>query len=139
MKITVDKHYSLEEIKNGLEKHFKNYKFKIQTNIIYISIPNVMGFHIHLKGKEIVLGRTGDFGDFILVLIPILGWLAIAGRNDLSNNVHAKEILDFIKNDLRMIEDGTNIINEYPSICPSCKNPNEKKLRICEWCGGKMV
>lgn len=144
MKVTVEKHYSLEEIKNALESHFKNYTIKTGSDlaygrVIWIRIPNLTGFFVRLKGKEIVLSRNGDVGDFILALIPILGWLAIAGRNDLSNNVNAKEILDFIKNDLRMTEDESNNLKEVPSICPSCKNPNEKKLKICEWCGGKML
>lgn len=105
MKVTVEKHYSLEEIKNALESHFKNYTIKTGSDlaygrVIWIMISNSRGFFIRLKGKEIILSRIGDFGDILLFLIPILGWFAIAGRNDLSNNVKAKEILDFIKNDL---------------------------------------
>jgi len=26
-----------------------------------------------------------------------------------------------------------------PEKCPSCKNPNTKKLTVCEWCGGKTI
>lgn len=136
MKITVDNHYSLEELKIALSRNFKNYSFGIHANQIVVSGVN---FYITLKGKEIVLGRVADFGDFILCFIPIIGWLAIAGRNDLSNNVQAKEILDFIKNDITISEDESNSLKEAPSICPSCKNPNERKLKICEWCGGKML
>ena len=25
-----------------------------------------------------------------------------------------------------------------PDICPHCKNPNGKKIRLCEWCGGQI-
>ena len=144
MKVTVEKHYSLEEIKNALESHFKNYTIKTGSDlaygrVIWIMISNSRGFFIRLKGKEIILSRIGDFGDILLFLIPILGWLAIAGRNDLSNNVKAKEILDFIKNDLLFPEEDTNSLIEVPSICSNCKSPNNNKLKICEWCGGKML
>ncbi len=26
-----------------------------------------------------------------------------------------------------------------PDICPQCKNPNTRKTRLCEWCGGQIV
>jgi uncharacterized membrane protein YhaH (DUF805 family) len=26
-----------------------------------------------------------------------------------------------------------------PITCPHCKNPNSKKIRICEWCGNQIV
>ena len=29
-------------------------------------------------------------------------------------------------------EDGTNNLNEFLSICPLCKSPNNIKLKICE-------
>jgi hypothetical protein len=28
---------------------------------------------------------------------------------------------------------------EVPEICPHCKNPNTKKIRICEWCGNQII
>jgi len=26
-----------------------------------------------------------------------------------------------------------------PDTCPNCKNPNTKKIRLCEWCGNQIV
>jgi hypothetical protein len=26
-----------------------------------------------------------------------------------------------------------------PASCPHCKNPNSKKIRICEWCGNQII
>lgn len=26
-----------------------------------------------------------------------------------------------------------------PDTCPHCKNPNTKKIRLCEWCGNQIV
>ena len=25
-----------------------------------------------------------------------------------------------------------------PDICPHCKNPNSKRIRLCEWCGNQI-
>jgi len=34
----------------------------------------------------------------------------------------------------KAIEDKEALI---PNTCPHCKNPNTKKLRVCEWCGNR--
>jgi hypothetical protein len=26
-----------------------------------------------------------------------------------------------------------------PDTCPHCKNPNTKKIRLCEWCGNQII
>ena len=26
-----------------------------------------------------------------------------------------------------------------PETCPHCKNPNTKRIRLCEWCGNQIV
>ena len=26
-----------------------------------------------------------------------------------------------------------------PETCPQCKNPNTKRIRICEWCGNQII
>ncbi len=26
-----------------------------------------------------------------------------------------------------------------PHTCPHCKNPNTKKIRLCEWCGSQII
>jgi len=33
-------------------------------------------------------------------------------------------------------EQGKQII--IPDTCPHCKNPNTKKLQVCEWCGNEI-
>jgi hypothetical protein len=32
-----------------------------------------------------------------------------------------------------------NEVLTIPNTCPHCKNPNTKKIRLCEWCGGQIV
>jgi hypothetical protein len=37
------------------------------------------------------------------------------------------------------IKKSTNAIKlEIPDVCPICKNPNTKKIRLCEWCGSQI-
>jgi hypothetical protein len=36
------------------------------------------------------------------------------------------------------ITNDTSKTLEIPENCPNCKNPNTKKIRLCEWCGGQI-
>ena len=36
-----------------------------------------------------------------------------------------------------MATNNTQVI--IPDICPHCKNPNTKRIRLCEWCGNQIV
>lgn len=33
----------------------------------------------------------------------------------------------------------SNISIKIPETCPHCKNPNNKKIRLCEWCGNQII
>ncbi len=44
------------------------------------------------------------------------------------------QIKQFIDNG-SLIQDFTS---EIPAVCPNCKNPNSKRERLCEWCGGQI-
>ena len=35
-----------------------------------------------------------------------------------------------------MVTDNTQVI--IPDTCPHCKNPNTKRIRLCEWCGNQI-
>ena len=121
----MDKHYSLEEVKNALEGHFRNFKIGMSPNKIWIVIPNSSkNLCVKLSGRELSLSRLGDAGDpFLFFFLPIIGWIIMLLRNDISNSVSVSNA----------------VLSNQISKCPSCKNPNEKKLKICEWCGGKML
>jgi hypothetical protein len=36
-----------------------------------------------------------------------------------------------------MANNNTQVI--IPETCPHCKNPNTKRIRLCEWCGNQIV
>ena len=138
MKITINTHISLNELKDALSDKFKNYTISVKNNIILISNPD-NNFFITLSGKEIKLSRCADIGDVLLFLIPIIGWLIIASRNNITNNSQAKEICDFISNNYLLNEGLNSSKIQIPAICPNCKNPNTKKIRLCEWCGNQII
>lgn len=138
MKTTISSHISQIELNNVLSNYFKNYTITNKSNFIYI-YSNEIRFQLSISGKEIKLTRVADLGDLFLFLIPIIGWFAIAARNDISKNATAVEIIDFISNKYNQenISYSNNI--QIPEICPNCKNPNTKKIRLCEWCGNQII
>jgi hypothetical protein len=138
MKITINNHISLNELRDALSDKFKNYTISIQTNRIVI-VTSELNFHIILSGKEVTLTRAADRGDVLLAFIPIIGWLGILGRNNISNNSQAKEILEFISNNYLLNTSSNSNDIKIPAICPNCKNPNIKKIRLCEWCGNQII
>lgn len=43
------------------------------------------------------------------------------------------------KNSLHSANIDTSINKiSIPDTCPHCKNPNSKKIRLCEWCGNQI-
>ena len=36
-----------------------------------------------------------------------------------------------------MATNNTQVI--IPDTCPHCKNPNTKRIRLCEWCGNQII
>jgi hypothetical protein len=138
MKTTINSHISQTELNNVLSNYFKNYTITNKYNFIYI-YSNEIKLQLSISGKEIKLTRAADVGDLFLFLIPIIGWFAIAARNDISKNAKAVEIIDFISNKYNQenISFSNNI--QIPEICPNCKNPNTKKIRLCEWCGNQII
>ena len=36
-----------------------------------------------------------------------------------------------------MVTNNTQVI--IPDTCPHCKNPNTKRIRLCEWCGNQIA
>ena len=67
-------------------------------------------------------------------LIGLLGLLGLiiylASRNPLntSNNVNRSYNPPTPTNNLVI-----------PDTCPSCHNPNNRKTRLCEWCGSQII
>ncbi len=43
------------------------------------------------------------------------------------------------KNTEKKSENNTIDLIIIPDSCPHCKNPNTKKIRLCEWCGNQII
>jgi hypothetical protein len=64
-------------------------------------------------------------------LIGLIIYLIV--RKPLVNKQHINSDLLFQDKHL------PNDVLTIPDTCPHCKNPNTKKIRLCEWCGGQIV
>jgi hypothetical protein len=86
------------------------------------------------------------FSIFLLIFPPFVFVIPIT----LLNIWFYRQYNIFIKNNPTNLKtkseiaeyDSTNIsesVSEIiPDTCPHCKNPNTKKLRLCEWCGNQI-
>jgi hypothetical protein len=130
--LDLNKHVEVIDLKNVLSNYFKNYKFNIADEKIVIDINKSFKLWLFLSGKEIKMARTPDLLDIILLLIPVIGWIILFSDKK-KGDAEMREILEFINIEF----DEVKVM--APSLCPNCKNPNEKKVVICEWCGGNTI
>lgn len=49
-----------------------------------------------------------------------------------------QEVINTSTNNNNHSQNSNNAVN-IPDTCPHCKNPNSKKIRLCEWCGNQIV
>jgi transposase-like protein len=40
---------------------------------------------------------------------------------------------------INTVTDNNVVPLKIPDNCPHCKNPNNKKIRLCEWCGNQII
>ncbi len=78
--------------------------------------------------------RSHDFGENgkLQVILPYYIWLLLFKKSDPNENSYGKSTIPSIMTNVPIIE-------QIPSTCQHCNNPNTKQLKICEWCGGKIV
>ena len=113
----------------------------IQSTPIYSGIVNV-GF---TNPKKIRLGLEPKqpFATLIWIFPPLIA--GILHVIDLNSRPIVLEIASMLNKKLN----AGPILNaevpfksddsiEIPDKCPNCKNPNTKKIRLCEWCGGQI-
>jgi len=73
-------------------------------------------------------GSEWLFFIFVIFVILLFRYFIKKGKEDLAN----KEV----KGD-KTTKDVS--ISSIPDFCPHCKNPNSKKIRICEWCDTQII
>lgn len=67
-----------------------------------------------------------------LVIIASIGFIIFKFKR--KKNRHQQN-MDSIVHD----ESVSNQNIEIPDSCTHCKNPNTKKIRLCEWCGNQII
>ncbi len=81
------------------------------------------------------MGKLGPT-EIIMIIAIILVLLALrkefSSRNKINND-------DRNRNENNSSKTNINIDELIPDHCPQCKNPNTKKIRLCEWCGNQIV
>ena len=92
---------------------------------------------------SVLVRRLHDVGKsgwlLLILLIPFIGaiWIFVLltidsnyGSNKYGANPKGYNNPQFEENKINL--------SEIPNICPHCKNPNTKRLQICEWCGNNI-
>jgi hypothetical protein len=73
----------------------------------------------------------------LLILLLIFFGMPYIRKNRLKSKSSYKLHPDKPANDEHQIDRNENFI--IPETCPHCKNPNSKRIRLCEWCGNQIV
>lgn len=75
--------------------------------------------------------QLNQFAPFLLVILAVFFYRK-------NKKIMNKEIKQRINDsEITTIQDIEQI--NIPDTCPHCKNPNSKKIRLCEWCGNQIV
>jgi hypothetical protein len=77
----------------------------------------------------------GRFGIAEIIVVSILLFLLYRWKKIFRKN---NEIKQEVSNNIEKKKNEEVIVN-IPDVCPHCKNPNTKKVRLCEWCGNQIV
>ena len=105
---------------------------------------NVIGFIFLLICILIFIVSEGELREIGIVypiaLILSIGSFLLSYRYKKREGVSdplASQSTDNIPIIDTMATNNTQVI--IPDTCPHCKNPNTKRIRLCEWCGNQIV
>ncbi len=87
--------------------------------------------------------RLHDLGysGWLQIIYPVVLFLMIFKKGLNSDNEYGKTLIDeennrqSLGNNLKTTGDS----NKIPDVCPHCKNPNNRRTRLCEWCGSQII
>ena len=69
-------------------------------------------------------------------IIPLL---PLANCLNCNFKFKGKEAITVENSAINKIQDTVVTSLNMPDKCPHCKNPNPKKIRLCEWCGNQII
>ena len=70
----------------------------------------------------------------LIIIIILLIYLLKRRPNSVKNNNILTKNAEFPNNSEQAATENISI----PETCPHCKNPNTKRIRLCEWCGEQI-
>jgi hypothetical protein len=77
------------------------------------------------------MGQLYQFAPFLVVILFVIFYRK-------RKKTMEREINRIInESEIQITQDEQQII--IPDKCPHCKNPNTKKIRLCEWCGNQII
>ena len=135
--VVLKKNLSIDGIMQILEKGFPNFVFN-KKNPFLIECNTGLGgkFNINVTGVTINVMPKIPILLALILVISLIGIFIISG---MQKNPTAVAIANYLNENQDNSEMPINITTEIPDTCPHCKNPNTKKIRLCEWCGNQII
>ncbi len=102
--------------------------------IVFYLIPIIVGIWVGSDANKRGMNGIGwGFFSFAILIIGLPFYLMERKKYPIINvqNIQNSNVVS----DLNTTTNPTMI----PDICPHCKNPNTKLIRLCEWCGNQIV
>lgn len=129
---------STEELIQKLKIVFPNYKIHREfASRVFIDTAGKGYFYAQIIGNRVYINvHIHPIKELFFGLTIIPGILYEIGNH---NNPIARDILHKLTNEIKIDKTTLQVIEMIPDSCPHCKNPNTKKIRLCEWCGNRIV
>jgi hypothetical protein len=86
------------------------------------------------------MDQIGQFLPMLLIIVVFYFFVKMKKAKDHKKFVEElKKGQIFTPNNLVTKEQSIEQSLIIPDSCPHCKNPNTKKIRLCEWCGNQII
>jgi hypothetical protein len=128
---SITQHESWFSVNTGFKSQFA------YSGIVNIDFKNPKNIRIGLEPRQ-------PFATLIWFFPPLIaGFLHLIDLNSRPIVIEFKNLLERELNNVNEsdLQSPSVVVNEQiqiPDHCPHCKNPNTKKLHLCEWCGSQI-
>lgn len=97
-------------------------EFRLYTNFVPQVNLEILRYFINFYWLETI----------VFIILLAVGFYFYSSKGGINQNA-------FIENEIlnESIKETEPFI--IPDVCPHCKNPNTKKIRLCEWCGNQII
>jgi hypothetical protein len=132
----LDKQISIDELQQIIKNGYPNYYVVKAGPNLFINAGFQGKFTVHLSGKILIIYTNIPFLYRIILIATIIGFFLIVSIQ--KNNPTAIEIANYVKMQCENSAINSGESSKIPETCPQCKNPNSKRIRLCEWCGNQI-